>query len=348
MKPSMLNRFSILTKWRLALLAIAMAGLWYLATPAVLSSEEQLLWDRVRAAQLHMTHWRESKDSATPLEYDPWQCGLIGVEWSMTTTTLGDLAAKRTACNPVWAIQFYRWFSDLQLKPGDNIAIFSSASFPGLLLSAISGAEAMELNPLLVVSLGASTWGANEPDNLWPVLAREIRRGGFISKQADYYTMGGEAESGLGLSLEAKTLLRKVADDSNIELLITDNLQDMISRKAQLLEMHQPGLFINIGGSHANMGDDDQILKLSPGLITGNNKTKAGNGVIGFAIENDIPVIHMLNIKAISNKAGISYDSPPRKIAPNKVSSLWSILGVVLFVTVMWTHRRWVLESATD
>ncbi len=348
MKSSMLNRFSILTKWRLALLAIAMAGLWYLATPAVLSSEEQLLWDRVRAAQLQLTHWRESKASATPLEYDPWQCGLIGVEWSMTTTTLGDLAAKRTACNPVWAIQFYRWFSDLQLKPGDNIAIFSSASFPGLLLSAISAAEAMELNPLLVVSLGASTWGANEPDNLWPVLAQEMRRGGFIRKQADYYTLGGEAESGLGLSLEAKTHLHKVAIDSNIELLTADNLQDMIAHKAQLLAMHQADLLINIGGSHANMGDDDQILKLSTGLVTGNNKTKAGNGVIGFAIENDIPVIHMLNLKAISNKAGISYDSPPRKIAPNKVSSLWSILGVILFVTVMWTHRRWLLESATD
>jgi len=338
----------MLSKWRLALLAIAMTGLWYLATPAVLTSEEQQLWDRVRAAQLYITHWRSTKASVTPMENDPWQCGLIGVEWSMTTTTLGDLAAKRTACKPVWAIQFYRWFAELGLKSGDSVAIYSSASFPGLLLSAIAAAEAMELNPLLVVSLGASTWGANDPDNLWPVLAREMRRGGFISKQADYYTLGGEAESGLGLSLEAKTHLRKVADDSNIELLIANNLQDMIARKAQLLAMHQADLFINIGGSHANMGDDVQILKLSPGLVDGNIKTETGNGVIGIAMKNNIPVIHMLNLKSISHTAGISYDSPPRKIAPTKVSGLWSIIGVVLFVIVMWTHRRWELGSATD
>ena len=30
----------------------------------------------------------------------------------------------------------------------------------------------------------------------------------------------------------------------------------------------------------------------------------AGNGVIGFAMQNDTPVIHMLNIKSISDRVG--------------------------------------------
>ena len=124
------KRFSIFTKGKLLLLAVAMAGLWYLAAPAVLSTEERMLWQKVRAAQLHLSLWREQNGTAASVESDPWKCGLIGVEWSGITTTLGDLSSKRTSCNPAWAVQFSRWFEELGLKPGDRIAIYSSGSFP--------------------------------------------------------------------------------------------------------------------------------------------------------------------------------------------------------------------------
>ena len=156
---------------RLLLLAAGMAALWYLAAPAVLTSSERLLWEKVRSAQHHLSQWRGENSSAASVEDDPWNCGLIGVEWSGITTTLGDLSSKRTACNPAWSIQFSRWYRELGLKPGDPIAIYSSSSFPGLLLNAVAAAEALELDPLLIVSLGASTWGANHPDAPWPVLA---------------------------------------------------------------------------------------------------------------------------------------------------------------------------------
>ena len=329
-------------------MAVGMAGLWYLAAPSVLTSEERLLWERVRAAQLHLSQWREDSSTATPLKNDPWNCGLIGLEWSGITTTRGDLRSKRTACNPAWAIQFNRWFRELGLKPDDHIAIYSSASFPGLLLNAVAAAEAMELNPLLIVSLGASTWGANHPDYPWPVLAAELRRSGFIRKRADYYTLGGGAELGHGLSPEGEALLRKAAKETGVELLSAGNLEEMIARKTELLESYEPRLFINIGGSHANLGDAHEVLKLHTGLIPITDIDFAGNGIIGAAMRNHIPVFHMLNVKSISNKVGIPYDSPPRKLGPTRVSKWWFIIGVVLFFTAVLTHSRWKLDPTEE
>jgi len=327
-------------------LATAMAGLWYLAAPGVLIPEERLLWERVRAAQQHLSQWREHDSAAESLESDPWNCGLIGLEWSGITTTLGDLSSKRTACNPAWAIQFSRWFREQGLKPGDHIAIYSSGSFPGLLLSAVAAAEAMELKPLLIVSLGASTWGANHPDYPWPVLAAELRRSGFIRTRADYYTLGGGAEMGQGLAPEGEALLRKAAKEAGVELLEAGKLEEMTALKTKLLEKHRPRLFVNIGGSHANLGDAHEVLKLHTGLVPVTDIDLAGNGIIGVAMRGNIPVIHMLNVKSISNLVGIPYDSAPRKMAPTRVSKWWSFTGVILFLTVVLRHRRWRLEPA--
>jgi len=339
------ERFTLINNLRLLLLATGMAVFWYMSAPSQLSSEEELLWERVRSAQLHLSQWRQENGTATVVEEDPWQCGLIGLEWSGVTTTLGDLASKRTACNPAWAIQFKRWFNELGLKPGDPVAIYSSSSFPGLLLNALAAAEEMQLEPLLIVSLGASTWGANHPGNLWPAQAAELRRGGFIRKKADYYTLGAGAELGHGLSPEGEVLLRDAAKDAGVELLMADSLEGMTALKSELLDDFRSRVFISIGGSQANLGASEDVLKLQTGFVPASQASIAGDGVIGFAMQNGIPVIHMLNIKSISGRTGIPYDSALRKMGPNQVSIGWSLAALVLFFIILLTHRRWRLEE---
>ena len=313
-----------------------------------MTAQEQRLWEKVRSAQQHVSQWRNQNGSAATEDTDPWGCGLIGVEWSGITTTLGELGSKRTACNPAWAIQFSRWFGELGLEPGDHIAIFSSASFPGLLLNALAAAEFMELKPLLIVSLGASTWGANHPDSPWPVLAGELRRSGYTHKRADYYTLGGGAELGHGLAPEGEVLLRNAARGAGVELLTAGNLEEMIAVKTELLERHQSRLLVSIGGSHANLGDDHEVLRLQTGLVPASEIDLAGNGVIGSAMRNNIPVIHVLNIKSLGKITGIPYDRPPRKMAPTQVSIWWSGIGVVVFLVILLRHKRWRLEPAGE
>ncbi len=340
------QQFSHFARGKLLALAVVLAGLWYLAAPATMTAQEQQLWEKVGAAQHHISQWRNQSGSAATEASDPRGCGLIGVEWSAITTTLGDLSSKRTACNPAWAIQFSRWFRELGLKPGDPIAIYSSASFPGLLLNALAAAETMDLKPLLIVSLGASTWGANHPDIPWPVLATELRRGGFIHHRADFYTLGAGNETGQGLAPEGVALLRSAANDADVELLSAGNLEDMVALKTELLQRHQPRLLVSIGGSHANLGDAHEVLQLHTGLVPATETALAGNGVIGAAMRDGTPVIHMLNIKSISGKTGIPYDAQPRKMAPGRGSAWWSGFGVILFFIVLLRHKRWRLEPA--
>lgn len=336
-----MSGFSLSVRLKLMLLAVLMGGLWYMAAPAEWSPEERQLWEKVHAAEVHMAQWREQNGTAVPADSDPWRCGLIGVEWSGITTTLGELASKRTACNPAWAVRFHRWFREQGLVKGDAIAIYSSSSFPGLLLNALAAAEALELKTLLIVSLGASTWGANHPEAPWPRLAAELRRGGFVNKRADYYTLGGDEELGKGMTPEGEALLRTAAEYAGVELLPANSLEEMITRKSELLEQQKVKMLINIGGSHANMGDDLAVLRLQTGLLSTASPGRAGNGVIGFAVSRDIPVIHMLNIKHLATRVGIPYDSEPRKRAPAGISIWWSIMGLVLFFTVVLTHKRW-------
>jgi poly-gamma-glutamate system protein len=347
MKP-LIKRLSFrqLTLARLVALAIALSLTWWLATPAGLNSREQALWDRVSAAQKHLLDWRTKQGAALNEAEDPWRCGLIGLEWSEISTTMGDVKSKRTACHPAWAIQFSRWFEEQGLAAGDPIAIYSSASFPGLLLSAIAAGEAMQLDILLVVSLGASSWGANDPATPWPLMAAELRRVGHIETTADFYTLGGGSELGNDMPPQGNEILYAAADATGVEFMTANDLAGMIQAKSEMLMRHRAKLLLSIGGSHANMGDDPGILKLSPGPVKASDGKSAGNGVIARALGEGIPVIHMLNLRELSRQTGIPYDSRPRPMAPGSVSALWSAFGLGLFFLVIARHRRWRIEAS--
>lgn len=328
---------------KLLALAAVMAVLWFLAAVDAPSEQEQRLWNRLQAAQSHMSMWRTASGTAAPDGMDRYGCGLIGVEWSGITTTLGSLEAKRTACNPAWAVRFARWFDEAGLVPGDTVAIYASGSFPGMLLNALAAAESMQLDPLLVVSLGASTWGANHPEAPWPLLAAELRRGGYLSTVADFYTLGGDAETGGGMAPEGVSLLRTAAGSVGVEILSAAGLAEMVSLKADLLQERDARFLVSIGGSHANLGGDPAVLGLAPGLHRPGGPGTAGNGVMARALDSGIPVLHMLNIRALADREGVAFDSAPSRVAPARIRPLWALLGLALFFGVLLTHRRWRL-----
>lgn len=330
---------------RLVLLALFLFLLWLVSGFRMLPEEERV-WHTVRNGQKAL--WDKQIQMGLPLsvEEDRLRTGLIGVEWSHLTTTLGSLEAKRTSCNPLWAAQFLNWFDRLGLKPGDRVVIYSSSSFPGLLFSAIAAAESRELEILLAVSLGSSTWGANRPEFTWIQMSGALLEGGYIKTRPAFYTAGGAAESGLDLPPEILRRLREMSDEDGTRLIIPGTIKNAVSYKSQEMLAFEPKLFISIGGSHANLGDSAEASDIPNGLLLPEAAVSypIGDGVIASALSSGVPVLNLLNIKKLAIESGIQWD-PGIFVKMRFGFNLYlTLLGLLAFSFVLYTHKRWDWE----
>jgi poly-gamma-glutamate system protein len=320
---------------RLVLLALMLLGLFFLSGRGALSTEETRLYDRIRAAQDLLWKAMEQKGQTDPA-HDTDKTGFIGLEWSETSTTLGKLEAKRNAGDPLWSAQCLRWFDRLGLKAGDRIVVLSSASFPGLLYSVLAAAESRGLHVDLVVSLGASAWGANRPEAPWPVMARILREGGFLETQPLFYTLGGNNEKATDMPAEGVDALTKAAQRDGVELFRPARLADIIARKLELLDL--PGqpkarLLVNIGGSEANLGTDETVVSLKNGLLTQADAAAAGNGIIAMALKQDFPVLHLLNLRGLAEQVGIAFGTRHPRF--RDFSPLSALVGLAFFLVIL-------------
>lgn len=340
------RNFTKKNSWLLYALAVILAVLWFFPLRTSINRDEERVWNKVREAENYLHQWRVSNEMETSAEYDPWKTSLIGLEWSPVTTTLGSLPSKRTACDPRWSVVTGRWLDRLGLEAGDRIAVYSSGSFPGLLLNVLCSAESRGLDVLLVVSLGASTWGGNVPGFTWPDIASLLRKEGFISTSSSFYTLGGGQENGGGLSSEGVEILERAALKAGVEILRTADLDEMIRRKVDLLESENVKVLVNIGGSSSSLGLDDGILSLPGGLIMPSDDMDPGNGVIAGALDRGIPVIHFLNLKGLSTMTGVPFDSRPGMHISKWRFPLISVVGIFLFLGVLLRFRRWAKDVA--
>ncbi|MDI9370904.1 MAG: poly-gamma-glutamate system protein [Synergistaceae bacterium] len=326
--------------------AVILAALWCLSPDSSLSEEEHELWRKVRAGQEMLARRRD--DVRTGDAYagndletaDPHGTGMIGVEWSPVTTTLGSLEAKRTAADPLWSVWALRLFRRLGLEEGDRVALLSSSSFPGLVFSIVAASERAGLELFWIHSLGSSTWGANMPGMLWPEMARLLRSGGFISSKPDYYTPGAGAEVGLGLPPEGLNMLGEAAEDDDVPLLKGDGLDDMTRSKSELVRGFAPRLVINVGGAHTSFGGG--VVQPGGGLYSpgDESRTEFGHGVLGDALESGVQVLHFLDMRSFSSRAGIPFDGAPRpRFAGAGMAT--SAAGLLVYALFLAFFRRW-------
>ena len=320
----------------LSVLAAAMTALWIFGGLGM-SAEERSLWKSVRTAQ-NLLWENELRSGRGDTLTDPNKTGLIGVEWSVLSTTLGSLPAKRSASDPRFAILTYRWLGKLDIKRGDKVLLLSSSSFPGMILNVVKALEARGADVTMVLSLGSSTYGANVPGSMWPDKARILREKGLLHTKPSYFTYGGDWETGGGISEEGIKIMKETAERENVPIIVGKSLEDMINWKMSLIKKGEPKVVINIGGSHANMGNGEDILRLPPGLI---RSGKGGDGVIGRTLDLGIPVIHMLNIKSLAAAEGIPFDGSHNMLFKGGRSVVLALCAAALFICSALLFRRW-------
>lgn len=326
----------------LALIPLAVA--WGMGS-AGLSDEEMRAMRTVRAAQEHLWQVRTAKglyeqDQEDP--EDPEKLGLIGLEWSPVTTTLGDRAAKEAACQPGWAVVFLRWFDSLGLEAGAPVVVTASGSFPGLVLSALVAAETRGLDVLFLPSLGASTWGANIPEFMLTDQIRALRQAGFLRTVPAAVTLGGgAAESGGGLSPEGKNFLQEAVNREGAPTLEAADLEVLIDLKMARILAHRSRLVVQIGGSLANLGDGAGAAGIPTGLLFPEDAPRGGTGVIGRSLQEQIPVAHLLHIAGLARGEGVPFQAAPVMRAPRQIPFLWALAAVLVWLAVLLVHAKW-------
>lgn len=262
---------------------------------------------------------RVGTPGAADRENDPEASGLIGQEHSLTTTDRGVLEAKLTSVNPNFAAVFVDYFRTLGLKPGEAVAISLTGSFPALNVCMLAAADELGLKPVVITSVGASMWGANDPEFSWLDMESFLRSRSLITARSAGASLGGSNDRGRGLSPKGRALLRAAVERNSVLLIDEPTLERAVQRRLEIYDREaSPGkvrAFVNVGGGSASVGNQMGADLVKPGV----NRTLplynwTQRGVLQFFARRGVPIIHVLNVESIAREYGLPL--APDRIPP--------------------------------
>ncbi len=241
---------------------------------------------------------------------DPAETALIGQEYTQITTDRGSLEAKLTSTDPNFAAVAVDMLRELGLKRGSCVAVAVTGSFPALNLSMLAAIETLALRPVLISSMGASNYGANDPYFTWLDMEREVHEQGILRTRSVAASLGGGNDVGRGLSPKGRHLLRLAAERNAVPLLETTPLESSITHRMDLYrEVCHPepiAAYVNVGGGVASLGHS-----LNAGLIPDGPSLRLprrnfpARGVLLRLAEEGVPVVQLSNVRQLRNRYGL-------------------------------------------
>jgi poly-gamma-glutamate system protein len=257
-----------------------------------------------------LREYRLRSGAHVDLVNDPAGTGLIGPEFSRITNARGDLESKLTSLNPNFAGLLVQYFREADLDQGDPVAVAISGSFPGINIGLFAALEAMKLRPVIITSIGASMWGANDPEFTWLDMERILDEQGVFHTRSALASYGGGDDMGRGLSPEGRDLIAAAAERNGVPLLVSANIDDAIAKRSAFFAEQSHGrryrLYVNVGGGVASLGSSHNRLLMPHGLnfdLGLENVPRKGNLFL-FA-EQGVPVVHLINIVDLARNNGL-------------------------------------------
>jgi len=240
---------------------------------------------------------------------DVTKTGIIGEELTPLVTTLGSLPAKRMSTDPGFAGLVVDLLRAVGVKEGDVIAVGFSGSLPGLNIAVLSAAEALNLEAVVISSVGASQWGATNPQFTWLDMERVLfERGVFRFRSAAAARSGG-AKSNFLLE-EGKDLARAAIRRNGLPELMGETFADVVRKRMAIYLERAKGraikAFVNVGGASANVGRCDQS-QIRAGIVRRlPSCEEQGQGLIHRFSRMRVPVIHLLQVQRLARTYGMT------------------------------------------
>ena len=316
--------------------------------------------EQIQAAELMKSSLEAIKEErlkrAIPLDVglDPNQTGIIGEEYTELTTTLGNLEAKRTSSNPAFAALLVKYFKEANLKKGDVIAIGASGSFPTLIVATLSATRVLELEPLLIYSIGSSEYGANIPEFTFVEMLNILNKKNILPYSLLAISMGGYLDQAKGMFFpDSREIIEKIAKESGALFINTENIEENIKQRMQLYKKtagERPiKAFVNIGGATPNYGNTNASITYPNGLVIDGPKIPdhPERGLI-FEYQNlGVPIIHLINIRDLAIKNGLPIDPVPSpQIGEGGVyrQIVYSKPIIILVIVIEFLYLFWALK----
>ncbi len=252
---------------------------------------------------------------------DPNATGIIGDEFSVLTTSVGDVEAKRTAANPAFAAVMVGYFRRAGLQAGDVVAVGASGSFPAFALATLSAARVLDLRPVVIYSVGSSMYGANLPGFTLVDMLGRLRDDGLLPYRLAAVSPGGggdDDDAGGGVLFDASGgTLEAETRRSGLPIVSGQSLADRIRDRLRIYDEARSGrpirCFVNIGGAAASFGSTSASLSLPNGLVLSPPVLPSSptRGVVFEFAARGVPVVHLLFVKGLARDNGLPFDPVP-------------------------------------
>ncbi len=278
--------------------------------------------EKVEAAKLsqlaaqQIKEYRLNKGIFIDAINDPNQTALIGQEFTLISTDRGYVDSKLSTTNPNFAAIVVQLLKEAGLNKNDHVAVAFTGSFPAINISVLAALETLHLKPIIITSVGASNYGANDPYFTWLDMENVLYKSNIFHSRSVAASIGGGFDVGRGLSPEGRNLIEKAIERNDVEFINEKYLENSITRRLEIYEEHSDGepikAFINVGGGIASLGNTINGKLIPPGL-TENLPLKnfPVHGVIIQMGQKGIPIIHLLNINKLLTKFGLPYNPVP-------------------------------------
>ena len=303
----------------------ALFGLAFLAVTLFAVSEKSLTpvhaaaWQRkqqaVRIMQRAERALREEKARqgvAVDARNDPLHSGVIGPQFSLITTDRGSQNAKMLAAHPNFAAAVTQMLLEAGVGKGDLVPIGMTGSLPGFDLAVLAACKAIGAEPIVITSLGASMFGATDPNFTWLDMEKTLRTRGVWEFGSVAASLGGGSDVGRGLSPQGRELLHQAIARNGVRLLEAPTMLDAVRERVAIydsiatLRGRKLTVYVNVGGGVASMGGAQNARLIPPGLTMKLARRNYPNrGVVNVLGERGLPSVQLLDVERLARRYDI-------------------------------------------
>jgi len=254
------------------------------------------------------------------IENDPNETGIVGVPYSLITTDEGDLDAKLTTLDPNFSAVIVDLLFTAGLEKNDTIAVMLTGSMPGANIALLSACQVMGIHPIIISSIGASQWGANQVDFMWLDMEDILIQNKLINSRSVASSIGGRNDMGRLLSPLGRDLIMENIKNYDLPLIRENRLADNIKKRTDIYNEYHPidkydGV-VNIGGGVASLGTSFNYRLIPPGIVNRSDIVDIDNssgieGAFSYFLKRNITGLHILNIKSIIENYNLPFAPIP-------------------------------------